>query len=122
MMGPTVLSPVSFVLLPQLAWITTALPGLRCLPEEPAANNPPDGAILDYVLPAQAGEVNLTIFDQHQQIVRHFSNTDQEAGKRPPMAIAERWFPKPQRIEEHGWDASFCLGPTLEKLRRQGSG
>jgi len=69
-------------------------------PEEPAANNPPDGATLDYVLPAQAHEVTLTIFDEHQQVVRRFSSTDQEAGKRPPMAIAERWFPKPQRVED----------------------
>ena len=75
-------------------------PGTPLPPEEPAANNPPDGAILDYVITGQAKEVTLTILDQHQQVVRHFSNRDVEAGKRPPMAVAERWFPEPQRIAD----------------------
>ncbi|MGA7342680.1 MAG: hypothetical protein WBX18_18910, partial [Terracidiphilus sp.] len=68
-------------------------------PEEPAADNPPDGAILDYALPAQAKEVTLTIVDRDQHIVRRFASTDQEMEKRPPLPIAERWFPKPQRVE-----------------------
>jgi len=74
-------------------------PGTPLPPEEPAAKNPPDGAILDYVLPAQANEVTLTIFDRYKRLVRRFSSTDNEAGKRSPPAVAERWFPKPQRIE-----------------------
>jgi hypothetical protein len=77
-----------------------SFPGTPLPPEEPAANNPPDGAILDYVLTAQANEVTLTLLDQDQHVVRHFSNTDVEAGKRPPMAVAERWFPEPQRIAD----------------------
>lgn len=68
-------------------------------PEEPAANNPPDGAIFDYSLPAQANEITLTIFDQHQALVRRFSSTDKETGRPSHAAVAERWFPKPQRIE-----------------------
>ena len=76
-----------------------SFPGTPLPPEEPAAKNPPDGAILDYFLPAQADEVTLTIFDQHQVLVRRFSRTDKEAGRRSYAAVAERWFPKPQRIE-----------------------
>jgi len=68
-------------------------------PEEPAAKNPPDGAILDYVLAANAGQVTLTILDRRQQVIRRFANTDKEEGRRPPLPIAERWFPEPQKIE-----------------------
>ena len=68
-------------------------------PEEPAASNPPDGGILDYALPGQADEVEITIFDQQHEVVRRFASTDKETARHPPLPIAERWFPEPQRIE-----------------------
>ena len=47
-------------------------------PDEPAAANPPDGAVIDYYLGnAVAGAVKLEILDAHGQIVRRFSSTDQ---------------------------------------------
>jgi hypothetical protein len=45
-------------------------------PDEPAAANPPDGAILDYYLPAAASNVTLEILDAKGNLVRSFSNTD----------------------------------------------
>ena len=45
-------------------------------PDEPAAANPPDGAILDYYLPASASTVTLEILDGQGHLVRRFSNTD----------------------------------------------
>ena len=46
-------------------------------PEEPAGQNPPDGAILDYFLKgAQAGPVTLEIFDHAGTLVRRFSSDD----------------------------------------------
>ncbi|HEV2467647.1 MAG TPA: glycoside hydrolase, partial [Candidatus Sulfotelmatobacter sp.] len=45
-------------------------------PDEPAAANPPDGAILDYYLPATASSVSLEILDQQGKLVRRFTNTD----------------------------------------------
>jgi photosystem II stability/assembly factor-like uncharacterized protein len=45
-------------------------------PDEPAAANPPDGAVIDYFLPASANTVTLDILDAQNQIVRHFSSTD----------------------------------------------
>ncbi len=77
-----------------------SFPGTPLPPEEPTANNPPDGAILDYVLPTDSQVVTLAIFDEHYQLVRRFSSADKEPGKRPPVPIAERWFPEPQRIEK----------------------
>jgi photosystem II stability/assembly factor-like uncharacterized protein len=45
-------------------------------PDEPAAANPPDGAILDYYLPAAASTVTLEIRDAQGHGVRRFSSTD----------------------------------------------
>ncbi len=68
-------------------------------PEEPTAKNPPDGAILDYRLKSSAHLVTLEILDANGKTVRHFSSAD-SVPPMPQMApIAERWFPKPQRLE-----------------------
>jgi len=46
-------------------------------PDEPAAPNPPDGAIIDYYLPQNASApVTLEILDSHGQLVRRFSSDD----------------------------------------------
>ena len=45
-------------------------------PDEPAAPNPPSGAIIDYYLPAAASSVTLEILDAQDRLVRRYSNTD----------------------------------------------
>ena len=45
-------------------------------PDEPMAANPPDGAILDYYLPAASAAVTLEIMDAQGHLVRRFSSTD----------------------------------------------
>jgi photosystem II stability/assembly factor-like uncharacterized protein len=45
-------------------------------PDEPVGANPPDGAILDYYLPAAASSVSLEILDAQGKLVRRFTNTD----------------------------------------------
>jgi hypothetical protein len=45
-------------------------------PEEPAGQNPPDGAILDYVLTAPAQRVVVTIYDDRKRIVRRYASDD----------------------------------------------
>lgn len=68
-------------------------------PEEPTAKNPPNGAILDYGMKSAVHKVTLAILDAQGNIVRHFSSAD-SAPPMPQMApIAERWFPKPQRLQ-----------------------
>ncbi|HUN74625.1 MAG TPA: hypothetical protein VMU40_08930 [Steroidobacteraceae bacterium] len=45
--------------------------------DEPLAANPPDGAIIDYLLPANLdGAVTVTILDSQDQVVRRFSSAD----------------------------------------------
>ncbi len=75
-------------------------PGTPLPPEEPTAENPPDGAMIDYLLPSAASAVRLEVFDAQQKLVRKFSSEDPSAPKHPPLPIAERWFPKPEVLEK----------------------
>ncbi len=45
-------------------------------PDEPAAANPPDGAILDYYLSSASSAVTLEILDAQGHLVRRFSSAD----------------------------------------------
>ena len=63
------------------------------------AKNPPDGAIVDYYLPAAAKSVTLEISDSTGKLVRRYSSGQKQEQPHPPMAIAERWLPKPVVLE-----------------------
>jgi photosystem II stability/assembly factor-like uncharacterized protein len=70
--GPHLFAPASAYRVQRDTNTDTPLP-----PDEPAAANPPDGAILDYYLPqAVRGPVKVEIADAKGQIVRRFSSTD----------------------------------------------
>jgi photosystem II stability/assembly factor-like uncharacterized protein len=92
-------------------------------PEEPTAENPPAGAIIDYLLKASAGSVTLEIIDAHQKLVRRFSSEDRHPEKHPALPIAERWFPKPQALETNPgmhrfvWDLTWGSsgGPGVDE-------
>ena len=45
-------------------------------PDEPAAANPPDGALVDYFLPGAATKVSIDILDAQGKVIRSFSSTD----------------------------------------------
>ena len=104
---PYLYTPPMTVRVDNDAFLGTPLP-----PEEPQANNPPDGAIVDYYLGSDASKVTLQVLDDKGRIVRHFSSADKPIIKRPLLPIAERWFPKPQTLMtstgEHRfiWDLS----------------
>ena len=80
-------------------------------PEEPTADNPPSGAMIDYFLPATASSVRLEVFDSQKNLVRKFSaegrsleleghsSQGQETWKHQPLPVAERWFPKPEVLD-----------------------
>ena len=68
-------------------------------PETPQAENPPDGAILDYYLKSAAsGEVTLEILDSKNQVVRRFSSSDKPVQARRRLAIADYWLAPPQSL------------------------
>ena len=66
-------------------------------PDEPAGQNPPDGAIIDYYLNGNTnGEVTLEIFDAKGNIVRRYSSND-TLYKIPEVDIPLYWI-RPQQI------------------------
>jgi hypothetical protein len=63
--------------------------------DEPLAANPPDGAMIDYALPAAtAGPVTLSILDAHEGPVRRFSSADIQKSPDPSkLKFAPEWVP-----------------------------
>jgi photosystem II stability/assembly factor-like uncharacterized protein len=93
--GPWLYRPATAVRIDNDSFSGTPLP-----PEEPTAANPPSGAMIDYSLQSPASAIRLEVFDAQQNLVRNFSSEDPNAGKHPPLPIAERWFPKPEVLEK----------------------
>ena len=85
-------------------------------PEEPAAKNPPDGAMIDYYLPAKAAEVKLEISDSAGKLVRRYSSGDKKQEKLPPMAIAPTMVSEAGDAGERRGNAPLPLGPAMEQL------
>ncbi len=91
-------------------------------PEEPTAENPPNGAVIDYVLRSPANRVTLEVFDTRQNLLRRFSSEDKKPARHPALAIAERWLPEPARLETSPgmhrfvWDlTSAGIAPSTEE-------
>ena len=63
--------------------------------DEPMAANPPEGAIIDYVLPASVqGPVEVTIRDARNQVVRSYSSADHvPAPDAATLEFAPEWVP-----------------------------
>ena len=87
-------APATAVRVDNDGFLGTPLP-----PEEPQANNSPNGAIVDYYLGDAATKVTLQIVDAQGHVVRHFSSAEKQPAKRPLLPIAERWFPQPQELQ-----------------------
>lgn len=68
--------------------------------DEPMAANPPDGAMIDYALPAGVkGAVTLTVFDAQGKPVRSFSSAEPVTKPDPAkLAVAPEWVPAPMRL------------------------
>ena len=67
-------------------------------PDEPAGQNPPDGAILDYYLKSAAsGPVSLEILDSTGKLVRRFASTDKPEKANPKeLEVPLYWVQPPQ--------------------------
>lgn len=64
--------------------------------EEPAGQNPPDGAMIDYFIASKANNVSLEIADAKGNIVRKYSNAD-TLYKIPAVNIPDYWI-RPQQV------------------------
>jgi photosystem II stability/assembly factor-like uncharacterized protein len=66
-------------------------------PDEPAGQNPPDGAILDYYLKSAAsGPVTLEVLDSAGKLVRRYSSADPVEPIDPMLSIPTYWVRPPQ--------------------------
>ncbi|MGA7695975.1 MAG: glycoside hydrolase [Candidatus Sulfotelmatobacter sp.] len=79
-------------------------------PDEPAAANPPDGAVIDYYLAHASGPVTLEILDAHGQLVRKYSSADKpdvsEADLKKqliPLYWLRPFHPLPSDAGMHRW-------------------
>jgi photosystem II stability/assembly factor-like uncharacterized protein len=90
-------------------------------PEEPAGQNPPDGAIFDYWLKSDvSGPVTLEIFDASGALVRRFSSTDPPESMLEGVPVAPYWVRPPQVLSAAAgmhrfvWDLHYPPPAVLE--------
>jgi hypothetical protein len=90
-------------------------------PEEPAGQNPPDGAIINYYLRRDSTTpVTIEIFDMSKQLVRRFSSDDKPEPVNPTdYPVPEYWFRPPQVLETKAgmqrfvWDLKYAPPPAF---------
>jgi hypothetical protein len=106
----------AFLFQPQQAWrfrwnkyTDTPLP-----PDEPAGENPPDGAIINYFLRAQAeGPVTLEILAEGGELVRRHSSADEPEPPLEGQNVPDYWPRPPQLLSAEAglhrfvWDLHF---------------
>ncbi len=100
--GAYLYTPVTAMRVDNDSFLGTPLP-----PEEPQAKNPPQGAVIDYVLRSSAGKVSLRIYDAKHTLLRQFSSGDTPKGWPDTLPIAERWFPVPQMLAKTAGEHRF---------------
>ena len=110
-------TPATAIRIDNDVFLGTPLP-----PEEPAAKNPPEGAMIDYYLKSNAQDVKVEIFDANGQLVRRYMSGQKREATRAPLAIAERWLPKPVVVEKAAgmhrllWDLRWSSAGRSEEL------
>ena len=88
---PTLLQPAPAVRLRANQNRDTPLP-----PEEPRGENPPTGAVIDYLLPVAArGPIVLEVFDGAGARVRRFASDELPDRPRAGVYFADRWLAEP---------------------------
>src|SRR5579864_2548942 len=92
-------------------------------PEEPAGQNPPDGAILYYYLKSPASSpVTLEVFDAARKQVRRYSSADKPEPVDPTVNVPTYWIRPPQILAANAgmhrfvWDLHY---PPPDALRHE---
>jgi hypothetical protein len=91
-------------------------------PDEPAGENPPDGAMIDYFLLKEAsGPVTIEIKDGNGQLVRKYSSTDTPVEPNPKrLRIPSYWIRPLQSVSTKAgmhrflWDLHYTPVPGVE--------
>jgi photosystem II stability/assembly factor-like uncharacterized protein len=96
--------------------------------DEPFAENPPYGAMIDYYLKtAASGPVVLEILDAASRTVRRFASDDQLRSRDPnALNVARAWFPAPEPLPAgvgmHRWVWDLRPTPPVGAGDRGGAG
>ena len=109
--GVTLFAPAVAIRLRPADFTGTPMPK-----DEPTASNPPNGAIIDYVLPrGVSGPVQVTILDAHGQVVRRYSSAEHVPPPNPAkLLFAPEWVvPNPTPSAAPGmqrfvWDLRYA--------------
>jgi photosystem II stability/assembly factor-like uncharacterized protein len=102
--GAILFKPADAVNMPPGSEYGTTLPK-----DEPFAENPPNGALIDYFLKsAAAGPVTLEILDQAGQTLRRYSSDDRTPPRNPDtLTVQAVWMPVPEPLSAgagmHRW-------------------
>ena len=91
-------------------------------PDEPAAQNPPDGAVLDYFLPSAASTVTLEILDAQGKLVRRYSSTDKPEVSEEELQkqlIPLYWVRKCRQLSDRRGHAPLGMGSALSAAHDQ---
>ena len=92
--------------------------------DEPAGENPPDGAVIDYFLPRNAGNVALEILDSQGNLVRRYSSTDkpEQTQEQLEKQLIPLYWLRPQNTVStaagmHRWTWDLRYTPPLSSQR-----
>jgi photosystem II stability/assembly factor-like uncharacterized protein len=90
-------------------------------PDEPAGQNPLDGAIIDYYLKQSSGVVTLDVLDPAGKVVRRYASDDKPTEIRDEGNVPAYWI-RPSRILPAGaglhrfvWDLRYPPPPGAER-------
>jgi hypothetical protein len=98
--------------------------------DEPSAENPPRGAVLDYFLRApSASPISIEILDAGGAVLRRYASDDKVA---PPdlqqIQVTEDWVPAPEPppatagMHRFVWDLHYAAPKDLSRSRRSSAG
>jgi len=88
-------------------------------PDEPAGQNPANGAIIDYILKAEpAGDIRIEILDAKGRPIRQYSSADRPPPPRPAPVVTSNWLPHPLVLTKKAgmnrfvWDLRYGVAPV----------
>jgi photosystem II stability/assembly factor-like uncharacterized protein len=93
-------------------------------PDEPAGENPPDGAVIDYALKADvSGPVTIEIVDGTGRVIRRFSSEDKSEYPTPESApVPIYWYRKPLTLKTTSGMHRFLWDMRYQPLEGGGRG
>jgi photosystem II stability/assembly factor-like uncharacterized protein len=102
----------AFLYKPEIAYRVRRNGGLGLTDGGPAAQNPPDGAVIDYYLKtAPTSEITLDILDAQGRQIRHFSNRQKPApkvpGGGPDREVDQDPVPAAAGINRYVWNLRY---------------